>query len=526
MPKRLAIIGAGSAGLISLDNVLRHLPDWEVRVFQKGGDVRGSWGNPYPGFISTSTKYTTQFSAFRKFPCPARGGGERNYEEFFREGEYGDYLEEFAADRDLLRHISLGTEVVEVSRSGGRWRVKFRNSERVAEELFDAVVVATGLAERPRPVDLGIPSVGSVAEREAIRGRTVVVMGGGESAADTANRLAAPERNNTVYLSLRSGIRVSPRYHPIRGVPSDFLRNRLLLSIDPDWRNRIGQKFVEARIRHREWFERLFPGRQRRLAAKDPCEARRRDWDLRLTRTSKDLLFNAFHNKSDGFLDAVGEERIRIIGPPVEGRSGEFLRFGGEGTLAIEADCLVPQLGFSNGLSEMFGGRVRLEEFYLGCQHVAHDDLFLIGFARPIIGNIPTISEQQAKYVTAVLAGKVPRPADIAELQAADRAYLAGRFSRIDIDTIHPVEMFPYCDRLAALTGTLPTRRRLGLKRWLKLQLAPATTLHYLDEHFDPAAIDDTSVHTPGVLNGLLALIRAADAASGGARRRRASGRG
>lgn len=510
MPKRLAIIGAGSAGLITLYNALRRLPDWEIQVFQKENHVRGSWGNPYPGFISTSTKYTTQFSAFRRFGSASSSSGRQENKDFFREDEYGNYLEEFVATNDLLRHISLGTEVTRVARSGDRWCLWIRGREE-REEFFDAVVVATGLAERPRSIDLGIPVVASIAERESIRDRTVIVMGGGESAADTASRLAAPERNNTVYLSLRNGIRVSPRYHPIRGVPSDFLRNRLLLSIHPDWRNRIGQKFVEARIRHRERFERLFPGRQERLAASDPREARKRHWDLLLTRTAKDLLFNTFHNKSDGFLEAVGEERIRIIGPPVEGAVRTFRRFDAEETLSIDADFLVPNLGYTNGLSGLFGDQVHLRDFYLGCQHTTHDSLFLVGFARPIIGNIPTISEQQAKYVTATLAGKVSRPDDIVQLQEGDRAYLERRFSRIDIDTIYPVEMFPYCDRLAALTGVLPTRRKLGIRRWLKVQLVPASTMHYVDDHFDPAGIDRDVIHTPIVLNALLGLIRLAD---------------
>ena len=51
---------------------------------------------------------------------------------------------------------------------------------------------------------------------------------------------------------------VSPRYHAIRGVKSDFLRNRLLLSFHPDLRYAIGQMFVEACIRHQQWFERVF----------------------------------------------------------------------------------------------------------------------------------------------------------------------------------------------------------------------------------------------------------------------------
>ena len=47
-----------------------------------------------------------------------------------------------------------------------------------------------------------------------LKNKSIVVIGGGESAVDYANRLAQPELNNEVYLSLHSGIRVSPRYHP------------------------------------------------------------------------------------------------------------------------------------------------------------------------------------------------------------------------------------------------------------------------------------------------------------------------
>ncbi|MDF1862155.1 MAG: NAD(P)-binding domain-containing protein [Verrucomicrobiales bacterium] len=513
MGKRLAIIGAGTAGLITVHHALRRLPGWEVRAFHRENHLRGNWGNPYPGFVSTSTRFTTQFSAFRRFDSSVAPGGKQDYEEFFREEEYGNYLEEFVASSSLDSHVSQETEVLQVQREGKQWRVTYRKKNGTTEEeLFDAVVIATGLTETPRPAEVEVPVIGSIREREEVRNRTVVVMGGGESAADAANRLAIPDRQNRVYLSLRSGIRVSPRYHPIRGVPSDFLRNRLLLSIDPDLRNQVGQKFVEARIRHRERFERLFPSRRKKLASSYPVEARKRHWDLLLTKTSKDLLFNTFHNKSDGFLDAVGEERIQIIGPPVEGAPNQFRKFDSDETLTVDADLLLPQLGYENHFGRLFSEeKVSLKDFYLGCQHIDHENLFLVGFARPIIGNIPTISEQQARYVTATLAGEIPRPNPLPELHAADRAALEKRFTRIDLDAVYPVEMFPYCDRLARALKTLPTRQALGFRRWLKVQLAPATTMHYLDDDFVPAEIDREVIYTPLVLNGLLGLIRAFD---------------
>ena len=76
----------------------------------------------------------------------------------------------------------------------------------------------------------------------------------------------------------------------------------------------------------------------------------------------------------------------------------------------------MPAVGYRARLDELSAGQVRLADFYLGCCHVTYPDLYLVGFARPIIGNIPTISEVQARYVCGLIAGEVPRPPKIEEL--------------------------------------------------------------------------------------------------------------
>jgi dimethylaniline monooxygenase (N-oxide forming) len=182
-------------------------------------------------------------------------------------------------------------------------------AEREGETLkFDAVFICTGLANQKVPlVSSSIPVTDNP---EGIRDKTVVVVGGGESAADVANHLAKAEHNNKVYLSLRSGIRVSPRYHPIRGVPSDFLRNRLLISFGKGARNWVGERFVTFRIRYNRLLAKWFPHQRAGQKASEQARALRRDWDLKLKARAKGGLFNVFHNKSDDFLDAVAEKRI------------------------------------------------------------------------------------------------------------------------------------------------------------------------------------------------------------------------
>ncbi|MFM2197159.1 MAG: hypothetical protein RLZZ505_591 [Verrucomicrobiota bacterium] len=501
--KRLAIIGAGSSGLVTLKNALDRLPGWDITCFEKGASTIGVWGNPYPGFVSTSTKYTTQFSCFQKWDCKADPADRALKADFFRGDEYGRYLDEFADHFHLRKHIRLNTSVRRIRKHTDGWSLEIDGRE----ETFDKLIICTGLVAKAKPIETEIPLLRNIDEPPS--NSTILVLGGGESAADIAHRLAAPELRNHIFLSLKNGIRVSPRYHPIRGVPSDFLRNRLMLSVHRDLRNAIGQKFVEARIRHQESFERLFGGGSHPRKLPDDIRAKRKFWDAKLTATAKAELFNVFHTKSDDFLDDVAEGRITIIGPPTGTDYRIFREFDGEKTIEISTDFLCPMTGFVSGLEEISGGAINVRDFHEGCLHVEHDDLFLIGFARPIIGNIPTIAEIQAKYVTRIIAGDCHRPADIKALHAAGLKRIGKDYGTLNTAAIHPVEMFPYCDRLTREMGTYPTLKKVGsLRRWTRIFLAPASTDQYLDEDFDAKRADARKIHSPPLITTLLVIIK------------------
>jgi hypothetical protein len=73
------------------------------------------------------------------------------------------------------------------------------------------------------------------------------------------------------------------------------------------------------------------------------------------------------------------------------------------------------------------------------------------------------------------------------------------------------VEQFTYCDILAHQMDILPTFATVrSLRTWLKIMLTPISTTHYLDEYFDPLAIDRQKVYTPLILIAFLALMRLA----------------
>ena len=485
--------------------------------FEKSKSITGCWGYPYSGFVSTSTKYTTQFACMATFSAAVKADRGKSYSEFFRDAEYGQYLESFADAFNLRPLIHLQSPVLNLQRAstGEGWSLVIADDsgeKRIKRtEHFDHVIIATGVAASPKPLQCSAPilstkTIDSPGGLEQINGQRIVVIGGGESAVAYAERLAHSDRNNEIFLSLKTGIRVSPRYHPIRGVPSDFLRNRLMLSIHPHLRNLIGHHFVRCRIRYQELFESLFPHSGNSDSEPQELDAmttkRRKEWADRLTQTAKDDLFNVFHNKSDNFLDAVGDGRIKIIGSPVDSDCTIFHQFNSPETEVVSPDFIVPAIGYRSLLAELTNDAIRLEDFYLGCTHVKYPDLHLVGFARPIIGNIPSISEVQAEYICSLIAKKIRRPDKLAILHDHNQAARQTRYGKLSLDIIYPVEMFPYCDHLAKKMGGKPRSLIRDFRSWCKMQLSPASTLHYRSP-----CLTHEKIYMPWVLILLLLLL-------------------
>ena len=502
---RIAVVGAGCSGLVTLKYLLDIYPATDILCFEKSHSVRGCWGDQRPDFVSTSTRYTTQFSCFRKWSPDVTP--EQNYQEFYRGSEFGDYLEEFATHFNLKERIRFGVELRHLEWTDGSWTLRLAENGIEVRQTFDAVFICTGLANQKAPSVS--PKIPVRDDPNGVCDSTVVVVGGGESAADVANFLAKPEYNNTVFLSLRSGIRVSPRYHPIRGVPSDFLRNRLLLSFDKGLRNWAGERFVTFRIRFDRLLATWFPHQHTSTNPDDRARALRREWDLKLKARAKGGLFNVFHNKSDDFLDAVAEKRLRIVGPPIDENWTDYFDFDQTTKLHLSPDLLVFSTGYHSRLTELSCGDIHLKDFYHGCVHVDMHNLFLIGFARPIIGNIPSISEMQARYAVGVLSGKYTLPTALKEKQNKAWKSLCAEYRAINTDNVYPVEQFTYCDILAREMDIMPTFASLGsLRTWLKIMLAPVSTLHYVDEYFDKQAIEREKVYMPILLLTFLTLMR------------------
>ena len=205
----------------------------------------------------------------------------------------------------------------------------------------------------------------------------------------------------------------------------------------------------------------------------------------------------------------MAQKRLQIIGPPLDGGWTDYFDFDRSTTLPLSPDLLLFSTGYHSHLGELSGDCLHLKDFHQGCVYTKHPNLFLIGFARPIIGNIPSISEMQARYAVGVLAGKYRLPADWQENQEQAWEALCAEYPAINTSNVYPAEHFTYCDALAREMGMMPTLAATrSLRTWLKIMLTPISTLHYLDEYFDRPSLDRQKVYMPGVLLAFLALMR------------------
>src|SRR5215216_876549 len=143
---KIAVIGAGCSGLVTLKYLLDTFPAKDVICFEKSQSVRGCWGDQRPDFVSTSTKYTTQFSCFRKWlPDVAP---KQDFEEFYRGAEFGDYLEAFATHFNLKERIQFGVELRQLAWMDRSWTLLLAEKGNEKRLTCDAVFLCTGLVNQ------------------------------------------------------------------------------------------------------------------------------------------------------------------------------------------------------------------------------------------------------------------------------------------------------------------------------------------------------------------------------------------
>jgi hypothetical protein len=211
---RYAIIGAGFSGLGVAAAFRRHGIAFDV--FEADDDLGGNW---YHGVYETvhiiSSRKTTEYS---DHPMPA------DWPDFPSAAQMLAYLRGYADHHQLRPHIEFRTRVQKVEPAfkdsdDGRWRVTLHSGE---SRVYGGVVVCNGhhwdkrMPDYPGRFDGELLHSKDYKRPELLRGKRVLVIGGGNSACDIA--VEAARFAASAHISMRRGYWFVPK--TMFGVPT------------------------------------------------------------------------------------------------------------------------------------------------------------------------------------------------------------------------------------------------------------------------------------------------------------------
>jgi cation diffusion facilitator CzcD-associated flavoprotein CzcO len=425
--KRIAVIGAGAAGLTSA----RWLTDagLESTVFERTGAVGGIWrpdtGLAYPSMRTNTSRQKTAFSDLAFDPT-------------LPDHPYRDqvlaYLDRYADVTGVRSRIRFGRTVAAVRPSAGGWTVD--------GEAFDAVVVASGLnafALEPRLRDRdrfrgAIVHARDYRDPAGFAGKDVVVVGAGSSGADIAVELVPIARS--VNVAVRAVPTLVPRHH--RGRPYDHRATRLAQLLPPA---------------ARRW-------RARRILAE---EYRRRG--LRLDRVSLKT------TPGTDLLDELARGHVTMRAALVAlDASGAIFADG----TRIDADAIVLATGYAPEFPFLPPGVPATVDGALALYRLVFPPgaawLAFVGMTR-VSGPVFPVAELQARWVAAVFAGRAALPP--ADVMRGEIEARVGRARAIGDDQMR-VELLPYLDDIASRIGAKPS-----LLRHPRLLVSPVSARDY-----------------------------------------------
>lgn len=475
--KKVAIIGAGLAGLVTIKSCLEE--GMEVLAFEKSDQLGGNWKFKEKGVSVfrntelTSSKYLTAFSDFLM---------PEHYPHFLKHEQYLEYLLDYARHFDLQQHIKFGAVVNGIQRQGEKWLLNISHDGNLSECEFDVVAVCTGLnEERNLPVIENMENfqgeiVHSSSYKDNIpyQNKRVVIVGGGESAGDLLNEISQVAREVTV--SLRRGVFIMPKLDETMTLPGDYFHHRSTYHLPPAIYDRI-----------ETLFQKLFSFINRRQKA----------WQIRqkLIELSRGSYHQQFITKSDVFLTALAQPHV-FLKPAIQHFDTDGVVFA-DGS-KVKAEAVI----FSSGF-KVFFPFLPLEsrgwdwrKLYKNIFHPELTNLGFIGFARPNIGAMPPVTELQSRYFAGVASGRLSLPSH-AEMKSVIKRDVqeTAKLKPLVCERVTSIVSFvPYMYELAGLIGCRPILKQLlnkPLVLWSVLFGTVASSHFRLcGPHADPKAFE------------------------------------
>lgn len=368
MSPDIVIVGAGPAGLSVAATLRDH--GAACTVLERANDVGAAWQARYDSLHLHTARWLSGLPGARV---------PRRYGPWVARDDFVAYLRDYAAQRDIRPEF--GVTVQRIERDADTWQIQTSEGPRTAS----AVVVATGYCRKPFIPDwpgraeFSGSLVHSAAYREPsrYRGRSVLVVGAGNSAAEIAVELVTAGADVT--LSVRTPPNIVRR--DTLGLPSQLLGITL---------RRVPERVMNP-----------LTGMLRRVAVPDLT---RQGLPAPADGFSQFLRSQTVPILDHGFVREIRAGRIRVV-PAVDSLAAETVRLT-DGS-SIQPDAVICATGYRPGLDGMVGHLGVLDEHGQPTVRGAatHSDapgLFFVGVSVQLSGLVREIGAEAHAVAEAI----------------------------------------------------------------------------------------------------------------------------
>jgi len=401
---RACIIGAGCSGFTTA----KRLKDEGVPFdcFELSDDVGGNWyyQNPngrsacYQSLHIDTSKWRL---AFEDFPVPS------DWPDFPHHSQLQQYFRDYVDHFGLRPMITFNTEVTRAERDAdGLWQVTLSTGET---RTYDVLFICNGHHWDPRIPDYPGHFDGTAFHVHSyrtpfypvdVRGKTVVVVGMGNSAMDVASELAQRPIAGKLVVSARRGVWVLPKY--MDGRVADK-------AVMPAWMPRsLGVALARRKIK----------------------SAVGRMEDYGLPKPDHEPL-EAHPSVSGEFLTRAGCGDISFK-PNIKALEGRQVRF--EDDSVLDVDVIIYATGYRISFPFLTDPKLQPDAdhrlpLFKRMMRSGVPNLFYMGLAQPL-PTLVNFAEQQTKLAAAYLTGRYAPPdaAEMDRITAADETAHLGHY--------------------------------------------------------------------------------------------------
>lgn len=472
--KRMAIIGAGISGIVSMRSVLEE--NMEPVCFERSSHHGGLWRYHDEDIEGqASVMKTTVINNSKEIGCLSNHIPSEDLPNFMHNTDVFRLLENMMKERDMFQYVRYNKEVVKVEftedyQQTGRYNLTIKDTRTGEMELgvFDGVLICTGHHVYPNWITFPGQEKfkGNIIHTHSLKkvddsylDKTVVIVGIGNSGVDAAVQMS--NKAKKVYLSTRRGAWIFSRLG-YRGMPTDAQGNRRCVSIlqqllPYSWFCWAAEQYVQMRFDHSLF--NLKP--EHRIFSQHPTVSD--ELPVKLICGTVQIKKNIESFEEDGVV------------------------FEGD-TEVIEVDCVVLATGYKikfpflgKEVTSVKKNEVHLYKFMYP-PHLPHSTLVIIGLVQSLGALFPVV-EAQSRLAAYVLSGRVKLPAreemeaDIAICkEELKRRYISSPRHHIQSDFVS------YLDEINDLFGARPNLFKLffdDFELWWALMFGPHLAYQY-----------------------------------------------